>query len=134
MSGRSSFGDFVTGLLVGGAIGYVIALLNAPRTGEETRQMWTDRSRELRDRAMDTVQSTVDKTGKLVSDSRERLGTTVESTRNRVQERVSDLKERGGSTLGDVRGQVSDSLRKAADQVDPGETTQGPMDSSGTEI
>src|SRR5512146_1569211 len=115
MSDRhSSFGDFLTGIIVGGAIGYVVALLNAPRPGEETRQMWTDRGRELRDRAMDTVQTTVDKTGKIVADSRERLGTTVESTRNRVQERVSDLKERGGSTLEDVRGQVSGGLRKAA--------------------
>ncbi len=131
MSGRSSFGDFVTGLLVGGAIGYVIALLNAPRPGEETRQMWMDQGRELRDRAMDTVQTTVDKTGKIVADSRERLGSTVETTRNRVQERVSDLKDRSGSVVSDVRGQVRDRLRTAADQVDP---NQGMTDTTSPEI
>ncbi len=39
MSGRrSGFGDFFTGILVGGAIGYFIALLNAPAPGDETRQ------------------------------------------------------------------------------------------------
>src|SRR5512146_475785 len=120
MSDRhSSFGDFLTGIIVGGAIGYVVALLNAPRPGDETRQMWTDKSREIRDRAMDTVQTTVDKTGKLVSDSRERLGSTVETTRNRMQDRVSDLKDRSGGVVSDVREQVSDKLRSAADQVDP---------------
>lgn len=122
---RSSFGDFVTGILVGSAIGYVIALLNAPRPGDETRQMWTDKGREMRDRAMDTVQSTVDKTGKLVSDSRERLGSTVETTRNRMQDRVSDLKDRSGGVVSDVREQVSDKLRSAADQVDPNQPMRG---------
>src|SRR5512147_2550121 len=74
---HSSFGDFLTGMLVGGAVGYVIALLNAPRPGDETRQMLTERGMELRDRAMETVQTTMDKTGKLVADSRQRLGTQV---------------------------------------------------------
>jgi gas vesicle protein len=119
MSGRSSFGDFLTGVLVGSAIGYVVAMLNAPRPGDETRQMWTERGRELRDRAMDTVQSTVDKTGKMVADSRERLGSTMESTRNRMQERVSDLKDRGESVVTDVREQMSDNLRRAAESVEP---------------
>jgi gas vesicle protein len=101
--GRSGVGDFLTGVLVGGAIAYVFGLLNAPRPGEETRQMWAERGREMRDRAMDTVQTTVDKTGKLVSESRERLGTTVDTTRNRVQGRVSDLKDRGEEVVTEAR-------------------------------
>lgn len=133
MSGKSSFGDFLTGVIIGGAVGYVFALLNAPRPGDETRQMWTDRSRELRERAMDTVQTTVDKTGKLVNEGRDRLGTRVEDTRNRMQERVSDLKGRSDSTLTNVRSQVSDSLHKVADQVDPNETPDIGMP-SGPEI
>jgi gas vesicle protein len=124
---RSGFGDFLTGVLVGGAIAYVVGLLNAPRPGDETRQMWTERGRELRDRAMDSVQTTVDKTGKLVSDSRERLGTTAETTRNRMQERVSDLKDRGQDVLTDVRGQVSEGLRSTADKVDPNQTPESSM-------
>ena len=116
---HSSFGDFLTGLIVGGAVGYMMALLNAPRPGNKTRQILTERGRELRDRAMDTVQTTVDKTGKLVEDSRQRLGTQVESTRNRVQDRVSDMKGRGEEVVTGVREQVSDTLRKAADTVEP---------------
>jgi gas vesicle protein len=130
---NSGFGDFLTGILVGGAIGYVLALLNAPRPGDETRQMLTERSRELRDQAMDTVQATVDKTGKLVSEGRDRLGTTVETTRNRVQTRVSDLKGRGEEVVTDAREKVSDNLRKAADSVEPS-GTQTTMGTTDTEI
>ncbi len=121
MSGRSSgFGNFLTGILVGGVIGYGIALLNAPRPGGETRQMITRRGRELRDRAMDTVHTTVDKTGKLVDEGRQRLNTQVEETRNRVQGRVSDLKDRSEEVVSAAREQVSENLRKAADTVESG--------------
>jgi gas vesicle protein len=125
---NSGFGDFLTGILVGGAIGYVFAMLNAPRPGDETRQILTERGRELRDQAMDTVQATVDKTGKLVSESRERLGTTVESTKNRVQTRVSDLKGRGEEVVTVAREKASDNLRKAADSVEPSSTPMRPVD------
>lgn len=125
MSERGSrFGDFMTGILIGGAIGYVIALLNAPAPGDETRQMMMDRGRELRDRAMDTMQSTVDKTGKLVADSRDRLTATLDDTKNRVQDRVSDLKEQGGTVITDARSKVSENLHRAAEQVEPDQSMQ----------
>jgi len=128
----SRFGDFLTGILLGGLIGYVIALLNAPRPGEETRAMLNDKSRELRERAMETVQTTVDKTGKLVSEGRDRLGSTVEETRNRMQDRVSDLKDRGETVLTDVRSQVSENLHKVADEVDPKTTETPPLTGTNT--
>ncbi len=135
MSGkRSGFGDFLTGVLVGGAIAYVIGLLNAPRPGDETRQMWMEQGRELRDRAMDTVQTTMDKTGKIVEDRRQRLNATMEETRNRVQERVSDLKDRGTEVFTDVRGQVSEGLRRTANQVDPNAPAQPPTPPPGPGI
>lgn len=116
---HSNFGGFLTGLLLGGVLGYAVAMLNAPRRGVETRQMLSEKGREIGDRAKETMQTTVDKTGKLVSEGRDRIGTTIGDTRERVQERVSDLKTRGGSVVTDVREQVSDKLRGAADQVDP---------------
>jgi gas vesicle protein len=118
MSG-SKFWDFLTGILVGGAVGYTVALLNAPRPGEETRQLLTEKSRDLRNKAVETVQTTVDKTGKLVDEGRERVGMTVEDTRNRVQERVTDLKDRGETVVTDARVQVSEKLHTFADSLDP---------------
>jgi gas vesicle protein len=125
MGKGSSFGDFLTGILLGGAVGYALALLNAPRPGEETRAMLNEKSRELRERARETVQTTVDKTGKLVSEGRERLNTTFDETRSRVTDQVSDLKVRGETVLTDVRSQVSENLHRVADQVDPGEVPGG---------
>lgn len=125
----SKFWDFLSGILVGGAIGYTVALLNAPRPGEETRQMLNARSRELREKAVETVQTTVDKTGKVVGTGRERLTTTAEDTRNRLQERVSDLKTRGEEVVTDARVQVSEKLHQFADSVDPAATMQTDSDS-----
>jgi gas vesicle protein len=115
----SKFGDFLTGLLVGGAIGYAIALLNAPRPGEETRQMLTEKSRELRDKAVDTVNTTVDKTGKIVAEGRGRIEETAEETRMRLQQKVAELKDRGETVVTEARAQVSENLHRAADEVDP---------------
>jgi gas vesicle protein len=39
MSSSSSFGKFVAGALVGGAVGAVIGMLLAPRSGSETREL-----------------------------------------------------------------------------------------------
>jgi hypothetical protein len=44
---------FVTGLLVGVAVGFGLALLLAPKTGEEMREDLMQRGIELRDRAGD---------------------------------------------------------------------------------
>ena len=124
MSGQGSkFGDFLTGILLGALAGYVVALLNAPRPGPETRQILTEKSRELRDRAVDTLQTTVDKTGKIVSDSRGMVGSTLETTMNRMQEQVSDLKGRGENVVTDVRSQVSDNLHRVADKMDPNQSS-----------
>jgi gas vesicle protein len=109
---RSGFGDFFTGIVIGGTIGYLAALLFAPRAGDETRDLLAERGREVRDRAKDTVQTAVDKTGKIVSDSRQRIGTTVDTA-------VNHTREKGEGLVQDVRERVSDSMAKVADSVDP---------------
>jgi gas vesicle protein len=49
----------VTGLLIGGLIGAVTALLMAPRSGEETRAEIKNKAIEYRDRTRDVVNETV---------------------------------------------------------------------------
>jgi gas vesicle protein len=109
---RSSFGDFVTGIIVGGTVGYLVALLFAPQAGEETRTMLKERGREFRDMAKDTVQTAVDKTGKIVSDSRERIGTKVETAVNRSRDKIETLAH-------ELREQASETMVRAADEIDP---------------
>ena len=49
----------VTGLLIGGLIGAGVALLMAPRSGEETRAEIRNKAMEYRDRTRDVVNETV---------------------------------------------------------------------------
>ena len=52
-------GPLLAGMLIGGLVGAVIALLYAPSSGEETRAKMRGRAIELRDQATETVQDTV---------------------------------------------------------------------------
>jgi gas vesicle protein len=47
----SSKSEFVIGFIVGGLIGAGLALLFAPQTGEETREMLKDKFLELKEKA-----------------------------------------------------------------------------------
>ena len=51
--GSSGVGMFFPGLLAGAVVGGVTALLIAPRSGQETRQMIKDKTMEWRDMAQD---------------------------------------------------------------------------------
>jgi gas vesicle protein len=48
-------GSFLAGFVIGGLIGAGVALLMAPQSGEETRALISDKSIELRDRAVETA-------------------------------------------------------------------------------
>lgn len=76
--------DFAIGLLVGGALGALVALLYAPAPGEETRQTLSDRATDLghtvKDRATDYGQTVKDKAtvvGQTVKDKATQVGSTV---------------------------------------------------------
>lgn len=49
---------FFTGLLIGGAVGFIAGVLLAPKSGEETRALIMDRSQEWRDKADELTAST----------------------------------------------------------------------------
>ena len=59
MSDNSNeFGAFMSGLLLGGIAGAITALLLAPQSGEETRKVILERSMEIKDKALETVDET----------------------------------------------------------------------------
>ena len=53
MSKTNSFGAFIGGMLIGSALGTVVGLLAAPRTGRETRQILKKSADALPDLAED---------------------------------------------------------------------------------
>lgn len=111
----SSFGDFLTGLLVGGAVGYAMAMLTAPRPGDETRQMLEEKGRVIRDKAQEAVNETVDRASHVVEEGRSK----IESTVGQVRGHTDELKERGEKKVDEAREKASDTMRRTADRVDP---------------
>ncbi len=90
----------VTGLLVGGLIGAGVALLMAPRSGEETRAEIRNKAMEYRDHTKDVVNETV-------SQAKSKAG----DLKDGVLEKAEDLKRRGKQTA----AQQLDHLSQAAE-------------------
>ena len=60
-------GDFLVGILVGGALGAALALLYAPQSGEETRDTLKKKSEDLKDTATTTYGRVKDQTSTIAS-------------------------------------------------------------------
>ena len=78
-------GTFLAGLAVGAGI----ALLFAPRTGEETRRDIERRARKVGNQAQDFMTEVTDSVGEKLQEARQSVGTRVDSARDAV-----DLKRR----------------------------------------
>jgi gas vesicle protein len=69
---NGDLGSFLAGFVIGGLIGAGVALLLAPQSGEETRELIKDKSIELRDRAYETADETRAKAEQLAQQARDR--------------------------------------------------------------
>ncbi|MGF1505138.1 MAG: YtxH domain-containing protein [Chloroflexi bacterium] len=85
-------GNFVLGFVVGGLIGAGIALLNAPRSGDETRQMIARKGQEFSEQAQAEI-----------SRMRAEGERTLDDIRARADDVLADAQDR----IGDARQQVS---------------------------
>jgi gas vesicle protein len=90
----------VTGLLVGGLIGAGVALLMAPRSGDETRAEIRNKAMEYRDRTKDVLNETMSQARSKADDVKEG-----------VLEKAEDLKRRGKQTA----AQQLDHMAQAAE-------------------
>jgi gas vesicle protein len=86
-------GTFVVGL----AIGAGLALLFAPRTGEETRRDLQRRARKMGDQAQDFVSEVTESVSNTIHAAKDRVEASLDSTRNAV-----DLKRRQVSNAVDA--------------------------------
>ena len=75
----------VGALLMGIAIGAGLALLFAPKTGEETRRDLQRHARRVSDQAQDFVSEVTDSVGHTIQSAKERVETKIDSTRNAVE-------------------------------------------------
>jgi len=79
--------------LVGGGIGAVIALLFAPRSGRETREIIAQRAAESKERVLttsrnvgDKVSTYIDKGKEVVSTQREQMAAAIEAGKQAYRE------------------------------------------------
>jgi len=63
-----SAGKFLAGFIVGGAVGAIAGILLAPQSGEETRSMLSETSKDVMDKTDRTVKEIQEKADVVVSD------------------------------------------------------------------
>lgn len=78
---------FAAGALVGAGI----ALIYAPYSGRETRELLVQRAREAKDKVEETVQSTRETVGSALHDAREKVGTALQGARDAIVEKKTEV-------------------------------------------
>ena len=84
--GESDTATKLTYLLIGGGIGAILALLFAPKSGEELRGDLADATRKGIDRSRETAGQISERAGEYYGTARERAGEYYEATRERAGE------------------------------------------------
>jgi gas vesicle protein len=102
MAERDEFGAFLIGFIIGGLTGAAIALIMAPQSGEETREILRDRAIELRDKASETAQVARDQVGSTADEVRTRANDLA----NKAMSSADELRQRGQVVLEEQRNRM----------------------------
>lgn len=102
MTEKNCTGDFLAGFLVGALVGAAAALLLAPMSGEETRDMIRERGVELGQRADEMSAEARKKAEELQLQAKER----AEALQDRVKVAVEEGKATATKTKEDLLAQV----------------------------
>ncbi len=100
---------FFMGLLAGGAIGALLALLYAPKSGKELRADIKAKKDEL-----------ITSAGNVIEDAREKISEVSSEAKKRSEQVISDAKEKAGSLLQDADKVLSGVKDRANSLVDQG--------------
>ncbi len=66
---RKGGGGFLAGLIIGGIAGFAAGMILAPKSGEETRALLSERSKEWRDKAEELAAATRERLSSAASES-----------------------------------------------------------------
>lgn len=86
MGDESRGGDFIAGMVIGGFVGAALALLLAPRPGDETLAQLREKSIVLKERAADLSAEAM----KRVGDLEEKGKAAIEEQKERIQSAVKE--------------------------------------------
>jgi gas vesicle protein len=100
---NDSGGGFLSGFFIGLIAGSVVALLTAPQSGEQTRQMIGEKSLELREKAAESIDEVLLQGERALASARE----TTEHTIERTKRQISQLEARGETMLEEQRQRLN---------------------------
>jgi gas vesicle protein len=124
MGNDRDYGDSVstrlTYFLVGAGIGAVLALLFAPKSGEELRSDIADATRKGLDKSKEAAQQLGAKAGELYGTARETAGEYYEATRDRAAELYDTATAKAGEVVTKTRDAASRQAGSISAAVDAG--------------
>lgn len=94
---------FTLGVVVGSAIGAVVALLTAPKSGKETREDLKVKANEMKEKARDTAEDVKKKTDKFKDEAQKKASEAKKDT----AEVVEDWKSRVGRVVETAKDEFS---------------------------
>jgi gas vesicle protein len=116
------FGDFMTGFLMGALVGATVAILTAPRSGEETREQIRVKGVELRG----TAEQTVDETLATIKTAALDVSTRAEDLWARSQAALDEAQKQGMQAVDEVKRVALEAIEEmrstAAQAVDETES------------
>jgi gas vesicle protein len=110
----------LTYLLIGGGIGAVIALLFAPKSGQELRGDLADATRKGIDKSRETAQQLGERAGEYYESTRERAGELYNQAASRASEAYSQASEKVGEVANTARATAARQTSTVAAAIDAG--------------
>jgi len=113
MSDTQDLGAFLSGLIIGGLVGAAAALLLAPQSGEETRELIRDKSIELKDRAVETAEEARVKAEAAAAEARVRADKLTQDAKVKADE----LKARGQQFIEEQKTKAAEAIESGKEAV-----------------
>jgi gas vesicle protein len=110
----------LTYLLIGGGIGAVIALLFAPKSGQELRGDLADATRKGIDKSREAAQQLGERAGEYYESTRERAGELYNQAASRASEVYSQASEKVGEVANTARATAARQTSTVAAAIDAG--------------
>jgi gas vesicle protein len=110
----------LTYLLIGGGIGAVIALLFAPKSGQELRGDIADATRKGIDKSRETAQQIGERAGEYYETTRERAGELYNQAATKASEVYTQASERVGEVAQTARATAARQTSTVAAAIDAG--------------
>ncbi|MFZ6030172.1 MAG: YtxH domain-containing protein [Chloroflexota bacterium] len=91
-----TFQHYLWGFFVGGTVGAATALLLAPHSGEETRQIIRERTMEARDKTAKKISTAQEGVADKISDIRDQAGELQQRGKDFIDEKKAEVQKKTG--------------------------------------